>query len=51
MKHTGMGLAAARVAALALAGALPLAVHAHSASDDWKWGATIYGWFASIGGS
>jgi len=51
MKHTETGLTAARIAALALIGALPLAAQAQSASEDWKWGATIYGWFPSIGGN
>jgi hypothetical protein len=51
MKHTATGLTAARIASLALISALPLAAQAQSASEDWKWGATIYGWFPSIGGN
>ena len=50
-KHSNLGRSAARVAALTLAGALPLVSQAQSASDDWKFGATIYGWFPSIGGT
>jgi hypothetical protein len=50
-KHLDPALAAARALALALAGALPLAAQAQSAADDWKFGATIYGWFPAIGGS
>ena len=51
MKHSNLGRSAARVAALTLAGALPLVAQAQSASDDWKFGATIYGWFPAIGGT
>lgn len=36
-------------ALLTLASILPLASHAQSV-DDWKWSATIYGWFPSISG-
>jgi hypothetical protein len=50
-KQIDSGRAAARALALALAGALPLAAQAQSAADDWKFGATIYGWFPAIGGS
>ena len=32
-----------------VASLLPLATHAQSV-DDWKWQATLYGWFPSIGG-
>jgi len=32
-----------------VASVLPLAAHAQSV-DDWKWQATVYGWFPSIGG-
>lgn len=38
-----------RVIAIALASMLPLSATAQSV-DDWKWSATIYGWFPSISG-
>lgn len=51
-KHSTPGLAkVAGVAALALAGALPLAAQAQAASDAWQFEATVYGWFPAIGGS
>ncbi len=51
MKQADRGLMAVRATTLVLAGALPLAAQAQSAADEWKWGATIYGWFPAIGGT
>jgi hypothetical protein len=36
---------------IGLAALLPVAAHAQAGPDDWKFGATIYGWFPAIGGS
>jgi len=45
----GCGLAIAALVAAALSA--PATAHAQSAAGQWEYGASIYGWFPSIGGS
>ena len=51
MTHRSTGAIATTLIASALAATLPHTAQAQSQQGAWKWEATIYGWFPSIGGS
>jgi len=51
MKRCNSRRAAAGLLTAGLCALFPVLAQAQTATDEWKWGATIYGWFPAIGGS